>query len=83
MSSTTAGAARYGIALDVAIFHDDVPQMMAIVAHEAVAPFVEGVAELPEAGDRFVVVRMTGSKRKSMPDRSTTAAPSGRRGRTW
>ena len=38
------------IALKVTIFHDDVPQVMAVVAHEAVAPFVEGVAVLAGTG---------------------------------
>ena len=43
-----------GIAFDVAILHDDMAEMMAIVADEAIAPGVEGVAELAGAGDRFV-----------------------------
>ena len=48
------------IAFDVAILHHDMAQMMAIVADEAIAPFVEGVAELAGAGDRFVFVEVDG-----------------------
>ena len=58
MSSTSGGGGQIRIALDVAVLHDDVAQMMAIVADEAIAPFVEGVAELAGAGDRFVLVEM-------------------------
>ncbi len=44
------------VTADVAVFKHHMTEMMAIVANEAIAPVVEGVAELPRSGNRFILL---------------------------